>query len=244
MIRIVIATVKIVLAFLIALLFQNCTSDKFLIEGSGEIVSEIRPCATDITGISVKNGINVVLIQGKVPKITVSADDNIIKQIETTCKGTTLHIGKSAKLFLKNETVQVTVQIPVISRIEASTAAHIKSQQTINTKNISLEATTGSEINLTTEAVQILADATTGSAIILNGKALSIELSAATGSTFNAHKLLANNVWSNATSGATVSVHPLVSLDAEASTGGVIHFEGNPKKIRKLEITGGTVVAD
>lgn len=244
MIRIIIAAVKVVLAFFLALLFQNCSFDKFVIKGSGKIVRETRACETAVTGISVENGINVKLLQGKDSKITVAADDNIINHIQTTCRGTTLHISKSAKIFLKDETIEVTVQLPLIERIETTTAAQVKSSQVITTRQLTIEASTGSEVEISTEAAEIIADANTGSTIILNGKALTIELTAATGSTFNAEKLIANDIWSTAHSGATVYVHPLVSLDAEATTGGVLHYAGNPKKIKKLEHTGGSISVD
>jgi hypothetical protein len=61
--------------------------------------------------------------------------------------------------------------------------------------------------------------------------ALNIEATASSGSDIDAKDLLANKV--NAGIGATISVHPIVSLKAKASSGSNIDYNTTPKSIEK-----------
>jgi hypothetical protein len=52
---------------------------------------------------------------------------------------------------------------------------------------------------------------------------------------------LANEVTAQSTSGSSIDVHPLVSLNAKASSGASIEYDGKPKTIVKEETSGGSV---
>jgi hypothetical protein len=70
---------------------------------------------------------------------------------------------------------------------------------------------------------------------------LKMKANASSGSEIDAKNLLANEVNAEASSGATISVHPIVSLDAEASSGGSINYNKVPKSIRKETNSGGSI---
>jgi hypothetical protein len=50
--------------------------------------------------------------------------------------------------------------------------------------------------------------------------------------------LASNEVTADVSSGATISTNAIVSLDAEASSGGSISYSKEPKSIRKESILG------
>ena len=52
---------------------------------------------------------------------------------------------------------------------------------------------------------------------------------------------MANDVQADVSSGGSINIHPIVSLKAEASSGGNVHYEGSPSKIEKSESSGGNV---
>lgn len=54
-------------------------------------------------------------------------------------------------------------------------------------------------------------------------------------------KLLANEVHAEASSGASVNVHPIVSLKAEANSGASINYDSTPKNIEKTSNSGGSI---
>ncbi len=69
----------------------------------------------------------------------------------------------------------------------------------------------------------------------MQGKALQIKTSASSGSEIKANELLANEVIADVSSGASTSVHPIVSLSAEASSGGSITYHNTSKAFKKTQ---------
>lgn len=135
---------------------------------------------------------------------------------------------------------KVTVKMPVIDKLEASSASSVQSKNVIQGQDISLEASSASTININVESDNITCDSGSGSTINIEGKALKIKTSASS-STIDAKKLLANEVHAEASSGASVNVHPIVSLKAEANSGASINYDSTPKNIEKTSNSGGSI---
>jgi hypothetical protein len=103
-------------------------------------------------------------------------------------------------------------------------------------ENINLRTSSASNINLNIESDYIECKASSGSSITIKGMALNMRLPSS-GSDIDAKDLLANKVNAAGSSGATISVHPIVSLKAKASSGSNIDYNTTPKikKDRVLE---------
>ena len=136
---------------------------------------------------------------------------------------------------------KVTVKMPVIDKLEASSASSVQSKNIIHSQDINIEASSASTIDINVESDNITCDSGSASTINIEGKALKIKTSASSGSTIDAKKLLANEVHAEASSGATVNVHPIVSLKAEANSGASINYDTAPKNIEKTENSGGSI---
>jgi hypothetical protein len=86
---------------------------------------------------------------------------------------------------------------------------------------------------LNIESDYIECKASSGSSITIKGMALNMRLPSS-GSDIDAKDLLANKVNAAGSSGATISVHPIVSLKAKASSGSNIDYN-TPPKSKKIE---------
>jgi hypothetical protein len=240
MIKIIIHITKFIIATITALLFASCNFNMNSIEGSGNVTTEKRIVQGDFKNVSVSNAIDLVIEQSDSTEITVEADDNIQKEINTKVENGTLIISCKFSSF-NNVTKKVTVKMPVIDKIEASSASSVHNKNVIQGENINLEASSASTIDVNIESDNITCDSGSGSTINIQGKALKIKTSASSGSSINAEKLLANEVEAEASSGASVSVHPIVKLKAEASSGASINYDSSPKNIEKTENSGGSI---
>lgn len=240
MIKIIIHITKFIIATVTALLFASCNFNVNSIEGSGNVTKEKRIVQGDFTKVSVSNAIDLVIEQADATEIVVEADDNIQKEITTKVENGTLIIKCKYNSF-GDVTKKVTVKMPKINKLEASSASTVFSKGVILGEDIVLETSSAATMEVNVESDNISVDSGSGSSIKLEGKALTISTSASSGSTINAHKLLANEVRADASSGADVSVHPIVSLKAEASSGASIHYDIAPKTIEKTANSGGSI---
>nr|WP_198999664.1 head GIN domain-containing protein [Flavobacterium sp. ASV13] len=240
MIKIIIHITKFIVATITALIFASCNFNVNTIEGSGNVTTEKRIVQGDFTKISISNAIDLVIEQSDSTQIVVETDDNIQKDIITKVENGTLII-KSKHNSLSVTKKKVTVKMPKIDRLEASSAASVSNKGTLQGENLDIETSSAATVGLNIEFDTVSCDTNSASSISVEGKALKVRTSASSGSTISAKRLLVNDVQADASSGANVEVHPIVSLKANASSGGSINYDTTPKTVEKTANSGGSV---
>lgn len=241
MIKIIIHITKFIIATITALLFASCNLNVNTIEGSGNVTTEKRIVQGDFKNISVSNAIDVVIEQSDVTEITVEADDNLQKEIITKVENGTLVIKCKFSSFRNITMKKVTVKMPKLDKIEASSASTVQSKNVFQGENIDLESSSAATMDVNFESDNISATSSSGSSINIQGKALKVQTRASSGASVDAGKLLANEVEAGASSGGSINVHPIVSLKAEASSGGHVTYDNAPKTIEKNSSSGGSI---
>ncbi|MEN2489936.1 head GIN domain-containing protein [Flavobacterium sp. B11] len=241
MIKIIIHITKFIIATVTALLFASCNFNMNAIEGSGNVTTEKRNVQGEFKNISVSNAIDLVIVQSDATEITVEADDNLQKEIVTKVENGTLIIECKYSSFRNITSKKVTVKMPVVHKIEASSASTVETDGFVQSEDVTLEASSAASMDVKIESDRIAIDAGSGSSIDIEGKALSLTTSVSSGGSIDAEKLMANDIHADASSGGTVSVRPILSLKADASSGGNINYSGTPKTIEKSATSGGSV---
>ncbi len=236
MIKIITWITKIIVIVLTALFFSSCS-----IKGSGAITTEKRTVNESFTGVDVSNAIELTLEQADQTEIIVEADDNLQNTIVTEVKNGKLYISSEPHLNIHNGTRKVTLKMPVIEIIEASSATSVNSRNTLKGSQVYIKSSSAADINLNLEMDNINCESSSGSTIKLKGMALKIDTQASSGSTIAAFQLIANEVVADASSGASIEVHPVLNLKAEASSGASIVYNANPKTAQKKTSSGGSI---
>lgn len=243
MIKIISIIAKFIIATIMALLFSSCVHSSINfgdgIKGSGTITTQTRPADQDFKNIEVSHGIIVKVAQADVKSISVETDDNLQEHIITKIENGILTI-KADKNY-NSTTPIVTVKMPIINGLSASSGSQINSIKTLISSNINAETSSGSQIDIDVEADDITLETSSGSAIEASGKALKLQTTSSSGSTIDAKDLMANEVISQSTSGSSTSVYPIVKLEAKASSGSSIDYHKVPKTVSKEESSGGSV---
>ncbi|MEZ7497167.1 head GIN domain-containing protein [Flavobacterium sp. Arc3] len=243
MLKVITIITKFILVTLTALLFASCNHSINIksITGSGHVTTENRNVNEGFKSIEVSNAIDLIIEQSDKTEITVEADDNLQESITTTIENGVLIIACDYNSFINIESKKVTVKMPIIESLRASSASSITSVNTLKAENINLRTSSASNMNLNIESDNIECKASSGSSITVDGMALSLEATASSGSDIDANDLLANEVSAVASSGATINVHPIVSLKAKASSGSNINYNKTPKSIEKKSSSGGSI---
>ncbi|MBC5863520.1 head GIN domain-containing protein [Flavobacterium turcicum] len=243
MLKLITIITKFIAVVLTALLLGSCNHNINFnsIEGSGNVTTQKRNISSSFTSIEVNNSIEVVLEQADKIEVVVETDDNLQEHLTTTVENGTLVITLDKISISDASKLRVTVKMPTIDELEATSTASIESASLLIGENVRLNTSSAGSINIEIESDMLSCDSSSGSNITVQGKALQIKTSASSGSEIKANELLANEVIADVSSGASTSVRPIVSLSAEASSGGSITYYKTPKRIQKNTSSGGSI---
>lgn len=238
---------KIVIATIVALLLGSCKFEGNAfgesITGSGKVVSKERNLA-NFTKIEIKKGLDCEVVQSSNFKVVVEADDNLQEGITTTVENGTLVITSKYNRYHNVESKNIKVFMPLVSGLETVSGSSLRTVGVIKGNDIHLKSSSGSSLTADLESEKVLLESSSGSTLKASGKAISVNTLSSSGSTIDAEKLLANEISSQCTSGSSTSVNPILSLNAQASSGSSIHYVNTPKRISKQESSGGSVSAN
>lgn len=244
MVKLIEYCVKFITVVIAALLMSSCKHSidfgENTISGSGNKVTEERT-VDPFTSVKVSSGLDCEVVQANTQKVTVEADDNVIKGIKTYVENGTLIIDSKFSNYINVSSKKIRVEVPLIAGLETTSGSSLVTKNTLKGTNITLKSSSGSDLNASIEYENVTAKTSSGSEQNLSGKALKLSTETSSGSEINAENLIANDVTSKSSSGSSTNVHPLVNLTAKASSGSSIDYEGNPKNIEKDESSGGSV---
>jgi hypothetical protein len=243
MIKVITLITKFIVIALTALFFGSCNQlgDINAITGSGHVTTEKRTVQGDFKSVSVNKAIDLVIEQSDKTEIIVEADDNLQNEITTTVENGVLVISCKYGNFHNVTSKKVIVKMPVIEGLEASSAATINSNSMLKGGSLSLVSSSAATIHAEVEYETIQLTTNSASNQSIKGKTLHLETSASSGSTIDTAELLANDVIAKSSSAGSILVHPIVSLKAEATSGGDIRYNTTPKSIQKEEHSGGSI---
>ena len=106
---------------------------------------------------------------------------------------------------------------------------------TITSKNLQLSVDGSTELNCSVYAENMSVAASSGSEIILKGDAKQLDIHAASGCELNASKLKTENTAAYVASGAEVSVYATGVVNAVVASGAELAIHGNPKKVNETK---------
>ena len=249
------------------------------LKGSNRIVTRTVE-APDYDAISASRAIRVV-VTDRTDKIRIEANDNLIDRVIVETKGHTLHITIDPKItkisnarvtvtvpardgriraLEASSTAEITCEVPLqaeLARIEASSAAKIRTScragrckvsassaagidAEITAASCSFEASSAAGIDAKVEAAECSAGASSAAKIELEGSAGEFSARASSAGKVEAEDLVCEQGDAEASSGAGIHIHCSKQLNARASSGGALRYTGDCAVDAK-ESSGGSV---
>lgn len=220
-------------------LFVSSCGNFNSVSGDGNVTTTKRKVA-DFTALKAKNGLEVYLKQGNKNYIEVETDSNLQDHIFTEVENGTLIVYSDANIY-KSEAKKVLIEVPNLTSISASSGVSVESLNELAFKDLKVDASSGSNVELQVNSKSIVCESSSGSQITLTGSTENLSTDSSSGSTIDLAKLIANNVDSEASSGSSTTVNAKNQLKAEASSGSSIDYVSEPKDISVNESSGGSV---
>jgi alpha-L-arabinofuranosidase len=211
------------------------------ITGNGNVVTEERDAEETFTMIKASEGLDVYITQAETASIEVEADENIISLIATDIQNGTLVIH-TEKSIGRCKSKKVHVSLPTIEKIVSTSGADVYSTQTLVVENLEVKSNSGADVKIEVEAENVNCSTSSGADIKIAGTADSLTADASSGSDIQARELAVKDCDASASSGADVTVSVSGKLIANTSSGGDVHYYGNPASVSKNKsVSGGNV---
>ena len=207
---------------------ESLSASNRRIKGSGTIVTRTIP-APDFEKISASRAVKVIITDEIEDRIRIEADDNLMDHIVAEASGDELRISIGPKINSVSD-IHVTVTVPdngKIRALEASSASEITCATALGATDISLEASSAANINAAVKAGVCSLEATSASKIKLSGRADAARAELSSASKLAAAELVVKQWKIDTSSAASARIHCSEQLDAEASSGSSIHYEGD-----------------
>lgn len=186
----------------------------------------------------------VVKLQlGDKPFLTIVYGDVPSDRVTINVINGQLKIETSGNLFSTGSQTPATINLTfkTLDEINSSAGASIVCDESLRSENLSLVAKFGGTINISVQANFLDSKATQGSIITLSGKANKIDFKSHTGGVINAKNLISQEAKATAHTGGKVKIFVSQKLTAEAGTGGIIYYTGDPGKTSIKEDLGGSI---
>ncbi|MEW4925521.1 head GIN domain-containing protein [Algibacter sp. 2305UL17-15] len=235
--------IKIIIASILSLMLFSCNFDMNWnsgVKGNRNVVEETRTVNAPFSNIKATEGLSVYLTQSNNERITVEADENlqeliIVEVIDGTLKiHTKENIGRAASK-------KINVSFKSITGITSTSGSSVRSTNTISAEKLDLKSTSGSNMKVAIDAIDLKCESTSGSSLKVSGKAQYLSAKATSGSNIKAGDLIAESSEVKATSGANITVNTSKELIAKATSGGGIKYYGNPEKVDEDKSSGGSI---
>ena len=236
---------KSIKTILLLVLVASITSCQFDINlghenGNGNVITQKRVVNQNFDKVRASNGINVYLREGSKNKIVVEADENLRDLIETNISNGKLTI-RSSKNIGRSKAKKIHVTFIKLSSIEASSGADIIGKSVIKNKTISLDCSSGADLEVEVFAKELYAETSSGADLEVSGKASTMYANASSGSELNAKNLNTLTCNAKASSGADIIVTVQEKINAKASSGGHVRYYGDPVSVSKKGGKSGTI---
>ena len=234
---------KIFISTVISFFFLSCNVNiNNGIDGKGEILTEEIVLTDNFEAVSVSKGWKVELIKAEENKIYISASKNLIPLFKYTLAENHLQIDSKKKINNLQESVIRVYHTKPLIYYSTQSGSQLISKGKVIGENITINTSSGSNLELNIKSKNTNISCSSGSLIILKGTSINLEANASSGSSLEAENLSVKNADLVVSSGANIEIDVKKSIEAKASSGGSITYSGNPsnKKIKK-SISGGEI---
>lgn len=192
-------------------------------------------------GVKLYSGIHIKLIPSDENKMIISGEN--IETVVFTLKKDVLKIKHSIDQLLNPSNTYIelffTENLDLIHSYQGST---IESTARIETTSVSVKAHEGSKQTLTIFAEKINSNINSGATLSISGQTTSHDISILGGGIAEVENLLTEQTKVKVTAGGVAYINATELLEASVSVGGTVRIYGQPKKLIKKKLIGGTIV--
>lgn len=193
----------------------------------------------DFLKVTAFDQIDVILIPSSENKVVLNGSGS--EQVELVNKNGELKIRMPLTKLLKGDDISATVYYKKIEALEANEGSRIASQAIFKATSFDIIAKEGSQVKIKLDVDKLTVRVANGSSISVSGKAKNQDVLVNSGGTYEAEKLVSNQIVITSNAGGEADIFATDLVDAKVRAGGDITIYGKPKQINQKVIAGGTI---
>lgn len=230
---------KIILGVILLFTISSCGQG---IRAKGPVITKDYQ-VNNFNGISVSDGLRLIVTMGDVEHAEVTAAESLQRYIEVFVRENTLHIGIKDNYWFKNVSANETPEIHVYAKslkdLEGSGGARIVGTNKITGTDMDIEISGGGYCECDMEMTKIDTEVSGGGKIKLTGSAATFNIDASGGSRCECFELITNDTDIDVSGGGIAQVTVNGRLDVEAAGGSRVEYKGIGV-LGKQELSGGS----
>lgn len=196
---------------------------------------------SDFNEVRIWGNLKVILMESEENKVNVEYD---MHEVDINVENGVLKVKRDKPLVFDSydsKPIEVVIEYQRIKGLKASAGARIKTTQAIAGDFLEVEFLSGAEGKIAIEVNDLEMKTASGAQLKISGKTYSQRTKVASGGMLNALGLLSQRTYIKSITGGQAIVVATETLEATASTGGMIDFEGGPEFISIKDNLGGEV---
>jgi len=191
--------------------------------------------------IRVWGNLKVILMESEDERVNV---EHGLNDVDISVENGVLRVKRDKPLHIDSydsPAIEVVIEYQKIYGLRAAAGAHVKNAQKIVGDQLWLEFVSGAQGKLVVEVNDLDIKTASGAELKLSGKTYSQRTKVATGGILRANNLLCQRTYIKSTTGGQAKIVATETIEAKATTGGMIDYEGDPERIEISDSLGGDV---
>ncbi|MBT8286921.1 MAG: DUF2807 domain-containing protein [Bacteroidia bacterium] len=202
------------------------------VKGNGKMTTDTRNTA-DYDGIRCAGSMDFMLVAGEEGKITIEAEENLLKHIVTEIKNNQLVVKVEKGVNLKpswGKTIKVTIPFKDIDKVSLAGSGDLWNEDMIQSEELDVSLAGSGDIILNVETNSVKGSIAGSGDLTLKGNTNDLEASVAGSGDFHGFDLQSNNTVVSVAGSGDAKVVSKVSLKARVAGSGDIEYRGKPGK--------------
>lgn len=223
-------TLKITILLAAAITVTALSSCMFnCVHGSGNRITESRKVA-DFTRLDVSGGYDITLKQDSSLSLSITADDNVMPYLRTSVSGDKLKISTKKNICAK-QAITLVIGVRNLEEIKGAEAIELKSDGKLNVKDLTLNLSGASRINLDINANNLTTKGSGSTEITLRGQASSHTVDITGAGKLNAFDFVVGKYDIETTGATECQINVLSDLNVHSTGAAEVKYKGNPTNV-------------
>ncbi|HEV2210411.1 MAG TPA: head GIN domain-containing protein [Verrucomicrobiae bacterium] len=200
------------------------------ITGSGKLVTKQFEL-TGFSGVDAGSAFQVELSQGERFGVTVTADDNLVEDLEVAVSGHQLHLGLKPNVNVRNATLKAVITMPALAGLHLSGAATTTVAGFNSSRPLDVELSGASTLRGEIRAGDARFDVSGASSVELHGSAANVRCRASGASHADLEQFRCNDATVESSGASSVTLNASGKLELEANGASSVRYLGQPANV-------------
>jgi len=230
----------LIVCLLLAILAAGCLPRGPMVTGSGRMVERELEVG-EFSRIEASHAFELEIVQGSNQSVTITADDNLFDDLDTSVAGDTLRLRLRPGSAYRRTTLRARITMPSLRALQLSGASRASLSGFRSQEDLALELSGASTVRGELEADEIRIGQSGASRVELSGSGSNLRLQASGASDARLAALAVRDVDVSLSGASTAELNVSGRLDANLSGASRLEYTGNPT-LGRTETSGGSSI--